>query len=42
MLIDYLPILIFFAIAVGFAVFAVAASSLLGQKKPSSLKEAPY
>jgi NADH-quinone oxidoreductase subunit A len=42
MLIDYLPILIFFAIAVGFAVFAVAASSLLGQRKPSSLKEAPY
>jgi NADH-quinone oxidoreductase subunit A len=42
MLIDYLPILVFFAIAVGFALFAVAASSLLGQKKPSSLKEAPY
>lgn len=42
MLIDYLPILIFFSIAVGFALFAVAASALLGQKKPSSLKEAPY
>ena len=42
MLIDYLPILVFFGIAVGFALFAVAASSLLGQKKPSSLKEAPY
>jgi len=32
-LIDYLPILVFTAIAVGFASFAVIASSLLGQKK---------
>ena len=42
MLIDYLPILFFVAIAVGFACFAVVASSLLGQKKPSATKQAPY
>ena len=42
MLIDYLPILFFLAIAIGFAVFAVVASSLLGQKKPSAAKQAPY
>jgi len=42
MLIDYLPILFFVAIAVGFACFAVIASSLLGQKKPSPIKQAPY
>jgi NADH-quinone oxidoreductase subunit A len=42
MLIEYLPIFIFVAIAVGFACFAVLASSLLGQKKPSAIKQAPY
>ncbi len=42
MLIDYLPILIFLAIAVGFASFAIVASSLLGQRKPSATKQAPY
>jgi NADH-quinone oxidoreductase subunit A len=42
MLIEYLPILFFLAIAIGFAVFAVVASSLLGQKKPSAAKQAPY
>jgi NADH-quinone oxidoreductase subunit A len=42
MLIDYLPVLIFLLIAVGFAGFAIAASALLGQKKPSALKKAPY
>ncbi len=42
MLIDYLPILFFLAIAIGFACFAVVASSLLGQKKPSAAKQAPY
>ncbi len=42
MLIDYLAILIFFAIAVFFAVFAVVASHLLGQKKPTPIKQAPY
>ncbi len=42
MLIDYLPILFFVALAAGFACFAVIASSLLGQKKPSATKQAPY
>ena len=42
MLIDYLPILFFLAIAIGFACFATVASSLLGQKKPSAAKLAPY
>jgi NADH-quinone oxidoreductase subunit A len=42
MLIEYLPILFFLAIAIGFAGFAVVASSLLGQKKPSAAKLAPY
>ena len=42
MLIEYLPILVFLGIAVGFACFAVAASHLLGQHKPSALKQAPY
>ena len=42
MLIEYLPIFIFVAIAVGFACFSVLASSLLGQKKPSAIKQAPY
>ncbi len=42
MLIDYLPILFYFLIAVLFASFAIAASYFLGQRKPSALKEAPY
>ena len=42
MLIDYLPVLFFLAIAIGFACFAIVASSLLGQKKPSAAKQAPY
>ena len=42
MLIEYLAILIFIAIAVAFALFAVAASALLGQKKPTAIKESPY
>jgi len=42
MLIDYLPILIFFAIAVAFACFAILASYLLGQRKQTRLKEMPY
>jgi|OpeIllAssembly_1097287.scaffolds.fasta_scaffold1793687_1 NADH:ubiquinone oxidoreductase subunit 3 (subunit A) len=41
-LIDYLPILVFTAIAVGFASFAVIASSLLGQKKLTPVKQALY
>jgi len=42
MLIEYLAILIYVAIAVAFALFAVAASALLGQKKPTALKQATY
>ncbi len=42
MLIEYLPILIYLFIAVAFAVFAIAASYLLGQRKPSAAKQAPY
>ena len=42
MLIDYFAILIYVAIAVFFAVFAVAASYLLGQRKPTAIKEAPF
>jgi NADH-quinone oxidoreductase subunit A len=42
MLIEYLAILLYVAIAVAFALFAVAASALLGQRKPTALKQAPY
>ena len=42
MLIEYLAILIFIAIAVAFAVFAIAASYLLGQRKPTAIKQSPY
>ena len=42
MLIEYLAILIFIAIAVVFALFLVAASHFLGQKKPTAVKQAPY
>ncbi len=42
MLIEYLAILIYIAIAVVFALFAIAASALLGQRKPSHVKRAPY
>jgi NADH-quinone oxidoreductase subunit A len=42
MLIEYLAILIYIAIAVVFALFAIAASALLGQRKPTALKRAPY
>ena len=42
MLTDYLAILIYMAIAVVFALFAIAASALLGQRKPSAIKQAPY
>jgi NADH-quinone oxidoreductase subunit A len=42
MLIEYLAILIYIAIAVAFAVFAIAASYLMGQRKPTTLKQAPY
>jgi len=42
MLIEYLPLFVFLLIAIGFACFAVLASALLGQHKPSAIKEAPY
>jgi NADH-quinone oxidoreductase subunit A len=42
MLIEYLSILIYFAIAVAFALFVVVASFFLGQRKPTAIKESPY
>jgi len=42
MLIEYLAILIYVAIAIAFSLFAIVATHLLGQKKPTALKEAPY
>ncbi len=42
MLIEYFAILIYIAIAIVFAIFAIAASALLGQRKPTALKKAPY
>jgi NADH-quinone oxidoreductase subunit A len=42
MLIEYLAILIYIAIAIFFAIFAIAASYFLGQRKPTAVKQAPY
>ncbi len=42
MLIEYIPILIFMSIAIGFACFAIAASYFLGQRKPTAAKQSPY
>ena len=42
MLVEYFAIFIYIGIAVVFALFAIAASALLGQRKPSALKQAPY
>ncbi|MGZ3538006.1 MAG: NADH-quinone oxidoreductase subunit A, partial [Thermodesulfobacteriota bacterium] len=42
MLTEYLAILIYIGIAVAFSLFAIAASALLGQRKPSAVKQAPY
>jgi NADH-quinone oxidoreductase subunit A len=42
MLIDFLPLLIFVGIAVVFGLFAVIASYLIGQHKPTAAKMAPY
>ena len=42
MLVEYFAILIYIAIAVVFALFAIVASALLGQRKPTALKQAPY
>lgn len=41
-MIEYVAIMIYIAIAIGFACFAVLASYLLGQKKPSAIKQSPY
>ena len=42
MLIDSLPIFIFFAVAVGFALFTIAASAFLGKRKITPQKMTPY
>jgi NADH-quinone oxidoreductase subunit A len=42
MLDSYLPILVLIAIALAFALGSVVFSRLIGQKKPSTVKLAPY
>lgn len=42
MLESYLPILVLIVIALGFAIGTVLLSWLIGQKKPSAVKLAPY
>lgn len=42
MLESYLPILVLIVVAFGFAVGSVVLSRLIGQKKPSAVKLAPY
>jgi NADH-quinone oxidoreductase subunit A len=42
MLTGYLPIFIFFIVAVGFALFVVIASSFLGKRKVTPQKMIPY
>ncbi len=42
MLADYLPILIFLVIAVGFALFTLFASAIIGKKKVTPQKMLPY
>lgn len=42
MLINYLPLLIFVGIAVGFGLFAVIVSYLVGQRRPTPTKMEPY
>ena len=41
-LFDYLPILIFLFISLGFAVIAMAASFLLGKRNPDAAKNSAY
>jgi NADH-quinone oxidoreductase subunit A len=41
-MIEYVAILIYIAIAIAFAGFSILASHLLGQKKPSPIKQSPY
>jgi NADH-quinone oxidoreductase subunit A len=42
MLESYLPILVLLVVAFGFAVGSVVMSRLIGQKKPTAVKLAPY
>jgi NADH-quinone oxidoreductase subunit A len=42
MLADYLPILIFLIIAVGFALFTLFASAIIGKRKVTPQKMLPY
>ncbi len=42
MLTDYLPIFIFFLVAVGFALFTIFASAIIGKRKPTPQKMLPY
>ena len=42
MLIEYLAILIFMAIAFVFILFFIVASALLGQRKPTAIKQSTY
>ncbi len=42
MLIDYLPIFIFFVVAVGFALFVIVASAFIGKRKVTPQKMMPY
>jgi NADH-quinone oxidoreductase subunit A len=42
MLTDYLPIFIFFVVAVGFALFTIVASAVIGKRKVTPQKMMPY
>jgi NADH-quinone oxidoreductase subunit A len=42
MLIEYLAILIYVAIAIVFVLFFIVASALLGQRKPTAVKQSTY
>ncbi|UCE76880.1 MAG: NADH-quinone oxidoreductase subunit A [Gammaproteobacteria bacterium] len=42
MLENYLPVLIFMAVGIGFGLIPVAAGFLLGPRKPDSEKNSPY
>ena len=42
MLDSYLPILTLIVVAVGFSIGSIVFSGLIGEKKPSAVKLAPY
>ena len=42
MLIEYFAILVYVLIAIVFALFAIVASALLGQRKPTAIKQSTY